>query len=131
MSFKVCSRRFVVGLAFAGQVLGSLVLAPGARASELAPVVEDVYTATLGGEIKKLVGQGYEETSLHGDMITQSCGFAGCSYSMLIVHTFSTLGANTQSTSILAKVDVDPLGAVVAVRRTGLVPVIELELMPE
>jgi hypothetical protein len=68
-------------------------------------------SAEVGESIVELQAAGYKkigETSLM--VIGGGCGFAGCDTTFLVGVTLSTDGANTQTTSVLAVVEVKAVG---------------------
>jgi len=98
-----------LGLVLAGQLFGSALLARNALATDIATTPQQAYLAdaAAAAEIRALEEQGYVASALRGIQLSYQCNVDfGCISRTLVMHTFETPGANTQTQSILAEVNI-------------------------
>jgi len=111
MSFDMVGfRRFAMGLALVGQLLGSVAVPVHvAQADEFAldASYAKFYRLAFATQADDLLQAGFAEVALQANVVTEDCsGFAGCEYTVLFVHTFER---GDQMVSIMATVFYHPL----------------------
>lgn len=97
-------------------LLGSLLIGHSAFAA-LDPQKVFFADAAVAQAITELKAQGFtREDLVTTSLLSASCGFAGCGNVLLVVATYSTEGANTQTRSVSAIVNVAPHGDTASVK---------------
>lgn len=119
--------RILPSVVIAGHLFGLVLLMPGhsIAGEEIDDHILDAYMSDpdVVGAISQFRERGYVDGGPRSVAFSSLCGVAGCGYSVLIVHSFGSTGANPRTSSILTLVRLDPFDEVTSVKLMELKPI--------
>ena len=84
----------------------------------------------ISNEIYQYKRQGYYEGDINVVGIGGGCGVAGCSRTVLVIQNLSSSGSNPQTTSVMAEINLSPVGAVDSIKMVMLTPFGRIRMVP-
>lgn len=84
----------------------------------------------ITNEIDQYKRRGYYEGDIYIVDIGGGCGVAGCSRTVLVIQNLTSSGSNPQTTSVMAEINLSPVGAVENIKLVMLTPFGQIRSVP-